>query len=147
MIASTLTGWSFDGKSVYKEKEEVNKLATWVWNEVQINSDDKIDWDKNGSVNCCDKAVSWCRRWKKYSDRPIRLCQQQTNKMDHMYVQVYMSWGWWSIDPCYTDILGNHDMKEVWNEKYSKWNDDPYGYWVEYFEKYIYKGSPKYFGF
>ena len=113
----------------------VDAQISAVWN--QCEREGIRDYDRNGDVNCCDRATAFCIKWKKLYPRSIRLCQQQTAAINHMYVQLYMSgYGWWSVDPCYT-ASGTHDMKMVWGRQYSRTRDDTDGYWVTYFSQYV----------
>ena len=95
------------------------------------------DYDGNGTVNCCDKATAFCIQWRRYYKNSIRLCQQMTGRLDHMYVQIWVDgYGWWSVDPAYTSN-GTHDMKAVWGKRYNRDCDDVGAYWVKEFSKYI----------
>ena len=60
-------------RQIEREKREVDRVATWVWQEVKREGNDRVDWDRNGIVNCCDRAVSFIRKWKQYSNKEIRL--------------------------------------------------------------------------
>lgn len=115
--------------------QEVDKQIAWVWK--QCEKKGVKDYDSNGKINCCDAAIAFCNEWKNTYCKRIRLCQQQTVRMNHMYVQIYIDdIGWWSVDPRYT-VDGTHDMGYVWSYKYSKNADDPEGNWVRYYKKWI----------
>ncbi|MBP5158360.1 MAG: hypothetical protein ILP18_10885 [Treponema sp.] len=107
----------------------------WVWQ--QCEREGIRDYDGNGEVNCCDRATAFCIKWRRTYSRSIRLCQQSTLQLNHMYVQLYVSgYGWWSVDPCYSES-GTHDMKMVWGRRYSRAYDVSDAYWVNYFSRYI----------
>lgn len=114
--------------------DELDWRITQVWRECE--KEGTRDYDGNGVVNCCDYATHFCIRWKRKYKEEVRLCQQQTWKMNHMYVQIKCSWGWWSVDPRYT-TNGTHDMEVVWPRKYSPNGDNPEGYWAVYFSRFI----------
>lgn len=116
------------------EARQLDKCISYVWNSARYIV---RDFDKNGEVNCCDTATAFCIKWKATYSLPIRLCQQQTSKFNHMYVQILTNWGWWSVDPEYNDWNGSHDMADVWGWKYSVYGDNPNGYWAKYFARYI----------
>ncbi len=116
------------------EARHIDEQISYIW---EHTKNYVRDYDDNGEVNCCDVATAFCIRWKSVYSMPIRLCQQQTAKINHMYVQILTSWGWWSVDPQYSNRNGSHDMKDVWGLKYSIYGDDTNGYWVRFFSKYI----------
>ena len=116
--------------------KEVDRQISEIWKECKKKG--IRDYDRNGVINCCDAATAACTEWMNTYSRKVRLCQQQTNSLNHMYLQIWMgdNWGWWSVDPRYT-ADGTHDMETVWRGRYSKRHDDPHGYWVDYFYRYI----------
>ncbi len=114
--------------------KDIDWRITQVWKECEREG--TRDYDENGVVNCCDYATHFCIKWRKKYSEEVRLCQQQTANMNHMYVQIKCVWGWWSVDPRYT-TNGTHDMEVVWPRKYSPYGDNPYGYWAKYFTAYI----------
>lgn len=104
-----------------------------VWRQCKVR-----DFDGNGEINCCDKATAFCIKWRQYNNNRIRLCQQQTRSLNHMYVQIWLEgYGWWSVDPCYT-ASGTHDMKMVWGNLYNRDYDQVEAYWITEFNRYIY---------
>lgn len=111
------------------EEREVDRQVSYIWARCEANG--IPDWDSNGEVNCCDKAVSFIREWRKVYGREARLCQQTTLKLNHMYVQLRMDWGWWSIDPAW-DVYGSHDMQRVWGKRYQDNADNINAYWVRF---------------
>lgn len=119
------------------EARELNKCIAYVWGRAKYIVK---DFDGNGEVNCCDTATAFCIKWKATYSLPVRLCQQQTAKFNHMYVQILTNWGWWSVDPEYNDWNGSHDMVDVWGWKYSVYGDNPNGYWARYFMDYVNRG-------
>lgn len=114
---------------------EVDRQISYVWG--LCEREGIKDYDQNGIVNCCDYATAFCRKWNRCYGRRVRLVQQK-KKLDHMYVQIQMDWGWWSIDPRWT-VYGTHDMVRVWGNKYDPKADDTDAFWVHYFTRYIYE--------
>ena len=95
------------------------------------------DYDGNGTVNCCDKATAFCIKWKQSYNWEVRLCQQQTDQLNHMFVQLYIpDYGWWPIEPAFTKN-GSHDMQLVWGDLYNKDFNETEAYWVQVFNRYI----------
>ena len=127
---SSRVPYGYDSKSL-------DKRISWVWG--QCEKEGTRDYDRNGVVNCCDYATHFCIKWRNNYSEEVRLCQQQTARMNHMYVQIRCTWGWWSVDPRYT-IRGTHDMETVWPGKYSTQGDNPWGYWARYFMDYVNRG-------
>ncbi|MCR5623520.1 MAG: transglutaminase-like domain-containing protein [Treponema sp.] len=104
-----------------------------VWRQCYVR-----DFDGNGEINCCDKATAFCIKWRQYNNNRIRLCQQQTRSLNHMYVQIWLEgYGWWSVDPAYKNN-GTHDMKAVWGNNYNRDCDSVDAYWITVFSNYIY---------
>ena len=123
-----------------KDAALVDRQISAVWQ--QCERDGIRDYDGNGKVNCCDRATAFCIKWKKLYSREIRLCQQMTKKIDHMYVLIWLDgYGWWAIDPAYSHY-GTHDMKAVWGSRYVQGCDDTTAYWVKVFSKYVMAESP-----
>lgn len=117
-----------------KYEQDVDTQITYIWN--KCTREGVPDYDGNGIVNCCDKATMFCIKWHQQYGREVRLAQQQHARMNHMFVQVRMDWGWWSVDPSMT-AGGTHDMKCVWGNRYIEGADDISAYWVRYFTNYI----------
>lgn len=118
-----------------KAASDVDVQINWIWQKCQ--QEGIRDYDGNGIVNCCDKATAFCIKWKKQYSLSIRLCQQQTEKMNHMFVQIYLpGYGWWSVEPSFT-VAGTHDMKVAWGRCYNRAYDDTEAYWVRVFSSYI----------
>ena len=117
------------------DADALDEQISLVWG--QCEKEGVKDYDKNGVVNCCDRATAFCIKWKQSYRNDIRLCQQQTNAMNHMYVQIYLpDYGWWSVDPSFTEN-GTHDMQAVWGWRYSPGQDVTEAYWVHEFSTYI----------
>lgn len=115
--------------------DALDEQISLVWG--QCEKEGVKDYDKNGVVNCCDRATAFCIKWKQSYRNDIRLCQQQTNAMNHMYVQIYLpDYGWWSVDPAFTGN-GTHDMQAVWGCRYNPGQDITEAYWVRVFSKHI----------
>ena len=111
----------------------VDSQISWVWQQCKVR-----DFDGNGKVNCCDRATAFCIQWRRCYTNSVRLCQQMTRSLDHMYVQIWLDgYGWWSVDPAYT-ANGTHDMKEVWGRRYDRAYDEINAYWITEFNRYIY---------
>ncbi len=117
------------------DADALDEQISLVWG--QCEKEGVKDYDKNGVVNCCDRATAFCIKWKQSYRNDIRLCQQQTNAMNHMYVQIYLpDYGWWAVDPSFTEN-GTHDMQAVWGWRYSPGQDVTEAYWVHEFSTYI----------
>lgn len=117
------------------DAEALDGQMSLVWS--QCEKEGVKDYDRNGVVNCCDRATAFCIKWRKSYRNDIRLCQQQTNAMNHMYVQIYLpDYGWWSVDPSFTEN-GTHDMQAVWGWRYNPAQDVIEAYWIREFSTYI----------
>lgn len=113
----------------------VDSRINFVWR--QCEREGLRDYDQNGKVNCCDRATAFCIRWRRNYKNDVRLCQQMTRNIDHMYVQIWLDgYGWWAVDPAFTSN-GTHDMKAVWGSRYNRDYDDIDAYWVKRFSRYI----------
>lgn len=118
-----------------EEGQLIDSLINRIWR--QCEKEGVRDYDRNGKINCCDRATAFCIKWRQYCQNSIRLCQQMTNSLDHMYVQILLDgYGWWSVDPAYT-VNRTHDMKEVWGWKYNRDYDEVDAYWITEFNRYI----------
>ena len=121
--------------STVGDAADVDEQMSLVWN--LCEKEGVKDYDKNGVVNCCDRATAFCIKWKKSYRNDIRLCQQQTNVLNHMYVQIYLpDYGWWSVDPTFTEN-GTHDMQAVWGWRYNPAQDVTEAYWGRVFSKHM----------
>lgn len=142
-MAVVLLASGYSNPVVYRKCKDaalVDRQISSVWQ--QCEREGIRDYDGNGKVNCCDKATAFCIKWRKQYKRNVRLCQQQTRKMNHMFVQIWLDgYGWWSVDPRWTSN-GTHDMKEVWRGKYDRAYDDTEAYWVKHFTKISWQYSP-----
>ena len=134
VVAMLFTAGARPYRRYTRAEQDVDRQMDYIWSCCVKRG--IPDWDENGITNCCDKAVSFIREWRRVYSREIRLCQQTTLQLNHMYVQVKMDWGWWSVDPAWS-YDGTHDMQKVWGNQYRDGADMSDAYWVRYFSRWL----------
>lgn len=130
----SIISFQLTSKPSLAEQDDLDRKITAVWR--QCEREGIRDYDGNGRVNCCDRATAFCIKWNRQYGNKVKLAQQMTKKIDHMYVLMETQYGWWAIDPTYS-VYGRHDMKTVWGDRYIEGVDDVDAYWVKYFSRYI----------
>ena len=81
-----------------------------------------IDYDRNGEINCVDKAVAFKLIWDKtYRWHPCQLIRNSNLDANyhHLFVRVFILGRWYYLEPNYKPNRDSYLMEDVWGDRYN----------------------------